>query len=95
MYGPRVHEAVLAAGEYETGVTIHSIDDEYDHGAILAQCRLPIYSDDTVGTLSQRVLQREHTFLVETLQKVIAGEIILRAKKEAVSATVKASGFLS
>ncbi len=80
MYGAHVHAAVLAAGEKETGVTIHLVDSEYDHGAILAQCRLPVYADDTVTTLSGRVLEREHTFLVETLQQIVSKAIPLPAK---------------
>ena len=61
----------------ESGVTIHLVDREYDHGVILAQCRLPVLRNDTALTLAERVLEREHTFLVETIRKIIAGEIIL------------------
>jgi phosphoribosylglycinamide formyltransferase 1 len=81
MYGAHVHAAVLAAGAQETGITIHLVDAEYDHGAILAQCRLPVEPDDTVATLAQRVLEREHTFLVETLEKIVAGSIPLPSKQ--------------
>lgn len=77
MYGVRVHEAVLAAGESETGITIHLVDEEYDHGAILAQRRVPVEPGDTVETLAERVLVNEHEFLVETLNRIIAGELIL------------------
>lgn len=77
MYGAAVHEAVLAAGEKETGVTIHLVDEEYDHGAIIAQCRVPVLAGDTVASLAQRVLEREHGFLLETLERVIAGELVL------------------
>jgi phosphoribosylglycinamide formyltransferase-1 len=75
MYGAHVHEAVIAAGDQETGVTIHVVDREYDHGDIVAQCRLPILKGDTAITLAERVLEREHTFLVETLKRIIDGEI--------------------
>ena len=77
MYGMRVHEAVLAAGEKETGVTIHLVDEEYDHGATLAQCRVPVLEGDTGLILAQRVLEREHEFLVETLGRIISGELEL------------------
>jgi phosphoribosylglycinamide formyltransferase-1 len=77
MYGRHVHEAVLAAGERETGVTIHLADGEYDHGRILAQCRVPVVATDTVDSLSARVLEREHAFLVETLGRIVSGEIAL------------------
>ena len=77
MYGARVHEAVLAAGEHETGVTIHIVDEEYDHGPIVAQCRVPVRPDDTPATLAARVLAREHTFLVETLEGIVSGTLRL------------------
>lgn len=77
MYGRRVHEAVLAAGERETGVTIHLADDEYDHGRIVAQCRVPVPPQDTVESLAERVLDREHTFLVETLAAIVSGAVKL------------------
>ena len=77
MYGARVHEAVLAAGERETGVTIHLVDAEYDQGLIIAQCRIPVRADDTAETLAARVLAREHTFLVETLERIVAGTVKL------------------
>lgn len=77
MYGRRVHEAVLAAGERETGVTIHLADDEYDHGRIVAQCRVPVLPGDTVESLAGRVLELEHTFLVETLAAIVSGAVKL------------------
>jgi len=77
MYGNRVHEAVLAAGDAETGVTLHLVDEEYDHGQIVAQCRVPVKPNDTVESLAARVLEREHEFLVETLQAIAAGSVKL------------------
>lgn len=75
MYGRGVHEAVLAAGEKVTGVTIHLVNEAYDEGRILAQGEVPVRPDDTVETLAARVLAREHTLLVETLQSVATGRI--------------------
>jgi phosphoribosylglycinamide formyltransferase-1 len=77
MCGRAVHEAVLKAGEKETGVSIHLVDEEYDHGTVIAQCRVPVDPQDTVDSLAARVLAVEHEFLVETLRKIIAGEILL------------------
>ncbi|MGB3340034.1 MAG: phosphoribosylglycinamide formyltransferase [bacterium] len=77
MYGKYVHEAVLASCDKVTGVTIHIVDAEYDHGPIIAQCEIPVLEDDTVETLSQRVLQREHEFFVESLQEIAKGKIQL------------------
>ncbi len=77
MYGRFVHEAVLAAGEKVTGVTIHLVDEEYDHGPVVAQCEVPVMENDTVETLSARVLEREHQFFAETLQEIALGTIVL------------------
>ena len=77
MYGRRVHEAVLAAGDSITGATVHVVDSEYDHGPVVAQSEVPVLPGDTVESLRARVLQREHGLLVETLQKVASGEIDL------------------
>jgi phosphoribosylglycinamide formyltransferase-1 len=77
MYGRAVHRAVLAAGETETGVTVHVVDDQYDHGPIVAQSRVPVLPGDDVDRLSQRVLKREHQLFVETLQGIESGEIDL------------------
>jgi phosphoribosylglycinamide formyltransferase-1 len=77
MYGARVHEAVLAAKEPETGVTIHLVDDEYDHGPVVAQATLPVAPDDTPETLAARVQAREQTLYPETLKRIFAGEIDL------------------
>lgn len=82
MYGQHVHEAVLAAGEKVTGVTVHIVNEEYDSGPIVNQCQIEVYEDDTVDTLSARVLEREHTFFIETLQKISEGEIKLEDSNE-------------
>ena len=60
MYGRRVHEAVIAAGERFSGPTVHFVDEHYDEGTILAQWRVPVLSDDTPDSLAARVLEVEH-----------------------------------
>ncbi len=75
MYGIRVHEAVLAAGETESGATVHLVTDEYDAGAVIAQEKVPVLPDDTPQTLAGRVLQVEHALFPKTLQKIALGEI--------------------
>ncbi|MFN3269317.1 MAG: phosphoribosylglycinamide formyltransferase, partial [Candidatus Kapaibacteriota bacterium] len=77
MFGKFVHEAVLNAGEKESGCTVHLVDEIYDHGRILGQKIVPVYPDDTVETLAQRVLEQEHKLYPEVLQKIAKGEIIL------------------
>ena len=73
MYGINVHTAVLAAGETETGITIHRVNNEYDTGEIIAQKRVPVLPGDTPEVLAARVLQEEHVFIVETLLEIIHG----------------------
>jgi phosphoribosylglycinamide formyltransferase-1 len=75
MYGIHVHEAVIAAGEKESGITIHFVDEQYDTGKILAQTRVPVKPDDTPETLAARVLEQEHILYAETLQRIVTGEI--------------------
>ena len=77
-YGEVVHRAVLAAGERETGATVHLVDEEYDHGQILDQVQVPVEPGDSVETLSARVLQQEHLLYVRTLQRIASGEIELQ-----------------
>ncbi|MGA2297742.1 MAG: phosphoribosylglycinamide formyltransferase [FCB group bacterium] len=77
MYGNFVHQAVLAAGEKVSGPTIHLVDNNYDHGRILAQKYVDVFPDDTVETLSARVLEQEHILYSETLQKIAEGIIVL------------------
>jgi phosphoribosylglycinamide formyltransferase-1 len=75
MYGVKVHAAVIAAGETETGVTVHIVDADYDKGSILAQRVVPVDQNDTPESLAARVLAVEHEIYVDTLRKVISGEI--------------------
>ncbi|NLG03281.1 MAG: phosphoribosylglycinamide formyltransferase [Clostridia bacterium] len=77
MYGIHVHEAVIAAGDHETGVTIHRVNDQYDSGDIIAQTKVAVMDTDTPETLAARVLEREHTFLVEIVKKIADGEVKL------------------
>lgn len=59
MYGRRVHEAVLAAGDSESGCTVHLVSERYDDGPILAQVRVPVLDGDTPDTLADRVQAEE------------------------------------
>ena len=77
MYGIHVHEAVIAARDAETGVTIHIVDENYDTGPIIAQTRIPVDPDDTPETLAARVLKIEHAFFPVTLQRIAIGELSL------------------
>ena len=77
MYGERVHEAVLASGERVSGVTVHLVDEVYDHGPVVAQTQVPVLPDDTPGTLAAKVLEQEHILYPETIQRIATGEIDL------------------
>ena len=67
MYGRKVHEAVLAAGDRVTGVTLHLVTAEYDEGPILAQIEIPVEPGDTPESLETRVVEAEKRFVVDTL----------------------------
>ena len=69
MYGRRVHEAVLASGDQESGATVHLVDEEYDQGAVLAQARVPVRPGDTPATLAERVLGVEHRLLPAAVRR--------------------------
>jgi phosphoribosylglycinamide formyltransferase-1 len=74
-YGIHVHESVIAEGDTETGVTVHLVDEQYDHGRILGQIKLPVMPNDTPETLQQRVLEIEHRFYSEVIDRIANGEI--------------------
>ena len=60
MYGKFVHEAVIKNKEKESGISIHYVDEIYDHGKIIFQARCPINENDTPQTLASKVQQLEH-----------------------------------
>jgi phosphoribosylglycinamide formyltransferase-1 len=63
MYGHHVHEAVLRSGARLSGATVHLVDDQYDHGTIIAQWPVPVRPGDTADSLAARVLAIEHRLL--------------------------------
>ena len=60
MYGQYVHEAILTAGEVESGITIHYVDEHYDNGDIIFQTGCPVLEKDTPETLARRIHSLEH-----------------------------------
>jgi len=60
MYGHHIHEAVVAAGESESGLSIHRVTEHYDEGPILFQMRTPLVPGDTAEALGARILNGEH-----------------------------------
>lgn len=77
MFGMNVHNAVIKAKEKETGVTIHRVNAEYDSGEIVAQTKVAVMENDTPKVLAERVLHREHEFLVEVISNIVEGKIQL------------------
>lgn len=77
MYGRRVHEAVLASRESQTGATIHLVDGEYDHGRIIAQSTIPIAPGDGVQDIQANVMRAENLLFIETVKRIAEGELRL------------------
>ncbi|MFH0930766.1 MAG: phosphoribosylglycinamide formyltransferase [Candidatus Zixiibacteriota bacterium] len=75
MYGIHVHEAVIKSGVKITGVTVHIVDEVYDHGAIVIQKPLEVKDDDTPETLAERVLKIEHQTYKEAIQLFAEGRV--------------------
>lgn len=71
MYGDRVHQAVLAAGDDESGATVHIVTEGYDEGPILNQARVPVKPGDTVESLRVRVQSVEPGLYLETLREML------------------------
>ena len=71
MYGEHVHRAVLAAGERESGCTVHLADADIDTGPILLQRKVPVLDGDTPESLAERVLREEHIAIVEGVKMMI------------------------
>jgi len=78
MYGIHVHEAVIESGVKVTGVTVHTVDEVYDHGPILYQKCVSVSSDDTPESLQQKVLPHEHEAYSRVLQLFAEGKIEIR-----------------
>lgn len=75
MYGLHVHRAVLAAGEAESGPSVHLVDADYDTGRVLEQARVPVLSGDTPESLAARVQERERRLVVSVLGRIASGEL--------------------
>ena len=69
MYDRHVHAAVLAAGEVESGATVHFVEGDYDSGPAIAQVRVRVLPGDTPETLAERVKLRERELLVDVLRQ--------------------------
>jgi phosphoribosylglycinamide formyltransferase-1 len=74
MYGMKVHESVKTSGEYETGITIHEVNEKYDEGKIIFQASCPLQPDDTPDTIAKKVHALEYEHYPKIIEKwVLAG----------------------
>ena len=71
LYGHYVHDAVIAAGEKESGITIHYVDGIYDHGEIIFQASCEVMTDDSPETLAQRIYTLEHKHFAAEIEKLL------------------------
>ena len=81
MYGQFVHEAVIRGEETESGITIHFVDELYDHGKHILQVKCPVLPGDTPEILAQRIHQLEYEFFPKVIEEVIKDEIHLQINK--------------
>jgi phosphoribosylglycinamide formyltransferase 1 len=77
MYGRRVHEAVAASGVPATGVTVHLVDEAYDHGAVVAQLEIPLQPGEGADAIEGKVTAAEPRFFVEVLRRLADGSLKL------------------
>jgi len=71
MYGDHVHRAVLEAGEFETGISIHLVNENYDEGAMIAQHRVQLDAEETVDSIAHKVHQLEHQWFPVVVEETI------------------------
>lgn len=76
MYGEHVHKAVVAAGEQESGITIHYIDEHYDRGTTLFQATCPVMPDDTPDDVAHKVHALEYQYYPIVIERTILGEAL-------------------
>jgi phosphoribosylglycinamide formyltransferase-1 len=72
MYGSKVHQAVIAANETESGITIHFVNEKYDEGKIIFQASCPITSTDTIQSLQTKIQQLEHEYFAKVVEDILA-----------------------
>jgi phosphoribosylglycinamide formyltransferase 1 len=71
MYGTFVHEAVIGAAEAQSGITIHYVDEHYDHGDTIFQATCPVLPEDTAESLAKKVHELEHRHYPAVIEKIV------------------------
>jgi folate-dependent phosphoribosylglycinamide formyltransferase PurN len=72
MYGAKVHDAVIAAGEKESGISIHWVNEHYDEGDIIFQATCAVDASDTSASLANKIHSLEHTHFAPTIEKLLS-----------------------
>lgn len=81
-WGLHVHEAVIAAGDAESGCSVHLVDEEFDRGQVLAQRRVPVLPADDADALAARVFAAECELYPDTINRIARGDLILPQGRE-------------
>jgi len=81
MYGEKVHQAVLEYGAKISGITIHFVDAEYDHGPIIFQATTPVLDKDDSHSLAARVLTLEHTYYWQAVETIAQNKIVVKNRR--------------
>lgn len=77
MYGMRVHEEVIRTGQKKSGITIHLVDEQYDHGRILFQAECEVLPGDTPDSLATRIHALEHLHYPRVIREYLTGSLLL------------------
>lgn len=72
MYGDRVHEAVVAAGEKESGITIHYLNEHFDEGEIIVQYKCPVLPQDTAADVAEKVHALEYEYYPQVISRLLS-----------------------
>lgn len=75
MYGDKVHKAVIASGDKQSGITIHYVNEEYDKGDIIFQARCPVLSSDTPDSLAARIHELEYEHYPMVVEKIVMSNV--------------------
>lgn len=71
MYGDRVHQSVKEAGDHETGISIHYVNENYDEGSIIFQAKVEVGDQDSIHDIANKVHQLEYRYFPEVIQKIL------------------------
>lgn len=80
LYGQKVHQAVLDYGAKVSGVTVHFVDEEYDHGPVILQDTVPVLDSDDAHTLARRVLVLEHASYWKAIEAIAQNRITVKGR---------------